>query len=282
MTTISQETAYNLFMDTVGAAAKLPVVKVKREAFLREQFKDSPYLNHILSNGPQTVYTTESLLKRADKVINTNTKQTATISLVSGLPSNPFTAIPLGAADVTQYFGYALHLAQQIAYLFGEDELFNSEKNKLTEEEKLRITIYLGIMFGASGASTLLLKTSKQLGPVLAKKIAAKTVTHTTWHPLMKKVAAVLGIKITKQTVNKAIIKGIPLMGGVISGGITYATFRPLGKKLAQTLAAKVDGTLETASDVSLRPEFKAMRRKDKADDEFILEGEFQEIEGQD
>lgn len=51
-------------LETVAALAKLPVVRVNREAFLRKQFKDSEYLNQILQDGPQSVYTPESLRKK--------------------------------------------------------------------------------------------------------------------------------------------------------------------------------------------------------------------------
>lgn len=60
-------------------------------------------------------------------------------SFVTGLPSNPVTALASGGADVVQYFGFALNLSQQIAYLFGEDDLFGGDYNQLPEEARIRI-----------------------------------------------------------------------------------------------------------------------------------------------
>ena len=38
----------------IGSVAKLPVSRVDREEFLRQQFADSEYLDEILEHGPAT------------------------------------------------------------------------------------------------------------------------------------------------------------------------------------------------------------------------------------
>ena len=86
--------------------------------------------------------------------------------------SFPVTALASGGADVVQYFGFALNLSQQIAYLFGEEELFSGDYNQLPEEARIRIVAYLGIMFGAGGASALIANVSKTAGKNLGKKVA--------------------------------------------------------------------------------------------------------------
>ncbi len=78
--------------------------------------------------------------------------------------SFPVTALASGGADVVQYFGFALNLSQQIAYLFGEEELFSGDYNQLPEEARIRIVAYLGIMFGAGGSSALIANVSKTAG----------------------------------------------------------------------------------------------------------------------
>ena len=40
----------------------------------------------------------------------------------------------------------------------------------------------------------------------------------------------------TKGIFGKAVSKAIPVLGGVVSGGITFATLRPMGFKLVRTL----------------------------------------------
>ena len=40
----------------------------------------------------------------------------------------------------------------------------------------------------------------------------------------------------TKEIFAKGVSKAVPLIGGVVSGGITFATMRPMGQRLADTL----------------------------------------------
>ena len=48
---MKQNDAYSVVIQTINAASQLPVVKVDREEFLRNQFKDSRYLDSILEHG---------------------------------------------------------------------------------------------------------------------------------------------------------------------------------------------------------------------------------------
>ncbi len=69
----TDEELYDVAINMIGSVAKLPVIRVDREAFLRQQFADSEYLDEILEHGPQHVYTVESLRKKADGVIKKST-----------------------------------------------------------------------------------------------------------------------------------------------------------------------------------------------------------------
>jgi hypothetical protein len=111
-------------------------------------------------------------------------------------------------------------------------------------------------MFGAAGAAGLVSNTSKVAGANLGKKVAAQALTKTGWYPLVKKVGAVIGMKITKKTVEKTITKAIPVVGGVVSGGLTYVTFRPMGHRLADALARNLNGDFDDR--LELNPKFAA------------------------
>lgn len=65
---VDQQQLQDTAMNMVGVAAKLPVVRVDREQFLRQQFGDSPHLDHILEHGPQVVYAPESLRKKRTRL----------------------------------------------------------------------------------------------------------------------------------------------------------------------------------------------------------------------
>ena len=242
-------------LDMVTALSKLPIVRVDREEFLRQQFKDSEYLDQILEDGPQSVYTPESLRNKADKIIAASTTSTSLTSFAAGLPGNPVAMIAAGGADVVQYFGFALNMAQKLAYLFGDDDLFSSDLDQLSEQTQNRIIAYLAAMLGVSGAATLVLNVSAKAGEVIGKKVAAKALTKTAWYPFMKKVMASIGVKITKQTVGKVVTKAVPVLGGVMSGGITYVTFRPMGKRFTDMLVKRANGDLDNDG-LELNPEF--------------------------
>lgn len=122
----TDEELYDVAINMIGSVAKLPVIRVDREAFLRQQFAGSEYLDEILEHGPQHVYTAESLRRKADGLIKKSTNQTTLAAFVAGIPGGP-AAVAAGGADVAQYFGFAINLAQKIAYLFGEDDLFTDE-----------------------------------------------------------------------------------------------------------------------------------------------------------
>lgn len=237
----SQDKLYSTTLQTIGAVSKLPIVRVDREAFLRKHFAGSPHLDVILRDGPQAVYTPESLRKKASSIIKTSTAKTSAASFATGLPGNPAVMVAAGGADVLQYFGFAINLAQQIAYLFGEDELFDGG-GQLSDAAQMRVIAYLGAMFGAAGAAALVAQTSKQAGATLGKKVAAQALTKTAWYPMVKKVGALVGKQVTKKTVEKTITKAVPVVGGVISGGLTYVTFRPMGNRLADAFVSNLTG----------------------------------------
>lgn len=255
MAKASDDKLYATTLQTIGAVAKLPIVRVDREAFLRKHFGESEHLEVILERGPQAVYDTESLRAKASTLVKNSAAKTSAASFASGLVANPVVAIPAGSADVVQFFGFAINLSQQIAYLFGEDELFD-DGGELSEAAQIRVIAYLGAMFGAAGAAALVSSTSKTAGAALGKKVAAQALTKTTWYPLVKKVGAAIGVKVTKKTVEKSITKFVPLAGGAVSGALTYATFRPMGHRLADTLAENLDGRFDDV--LELRPEFAA------------------------
>ncbi|MBB3325134.1 hypothetical protein [Microlunatus antarcticus] len=244
-------------LQTVGAVAKLPVVRVDREDFLRQQFAGSEHLDVILRSGPQTVYTLESLRHKASSITKNSAAKTSLVSFASGLPGNPAVMIAAGGADVAQYFGFAINLAQKLAYLFGEDDLFDGGSGEFPEAAQMRVIAYLGAMFGAAGAGALLSSTSKTVGANVGKKVAAQALMKTAWYPLVKKVGAAVGLKITKKTVEKTITKAVPVVGGVISGGLTYATFRPMGNRLTDTLIKNLNGDFD--DELKLNPEFASM-----------------------
>ena len=225
--------------ELIAKASELPIVSVNREEFLRKTFKGDPNIDVILEKGPQAVYTAESLKRKAKAVINGSTNKTAVASFLSGIPSNPTVALAAAGIDVTQYFGFAINLAQKIAYLFGAEDF----KELSSEEAQAKIMLLIGTMFGVETAKNGLVRVVVIAGDAVGKHVAAKALTKTTtWYPILKKIAWEIGQKITKQTVKDTIAKCFSVFGAVISGGVTWLTFRPLGNNLANVYVDILNG----------------------------------------
>lgn len=283
------ESAIQTTQTLVAKLASLSIVRVDREDFLRKTFGKSKYIDKILADGPQSVFTIDLLKEKADEIIKNTTRKTAAASFASGLPSNLAVAVATGSADIIQFFAFALNLAQKISYLFGEDDIFKyanfgadlirKDGTYVPEDAQVRMISYLGGMMGVNGAASLIVKTSQKAGANIGKKVAAQALTKTAWYPLLKKVCSYLGYKITKKTVESAINKTVPIFGGIISGGLTYATFKPMGTRLVDVFTKMLNGEYDIDMDKNINEAFaRSIEEIDRELDEDIIEGEYEEI----
>lgn len=227
-----------VFETILTNALKVPGVKVNRQTFLREIFQNKPQLvyNEIVELGPVAAGCTQKELdKLAANLIAKRTMQSTGISFAAGLPGGLAMAATI-PADTMQFFGMALRLAQEISYLYGGDDLWH---NGEVDDEKVQgqLILYCGVMFGVSGSSAAVKVLSSTIAKQVAKKLPQKALTKTIYYPIIKKVAAMLGVKMTKDTFAKGVAKAVPVVGGVVSGGLTFASMRPMGKRLASTLS---------------------------------------------
>ena len=124
--TASNDTANELVMENViSTAVQIPGVKVDRNKFLTEQFASSDYpIRDILELGPvEAGVTREELSKLSYKLIFIRTGQSSLASFVAGIPGGLAMAATI-PADILQFFGMALRLAQEISYLYGAKDLW--------------------------------------------------------------------------------------------------------------------------------------------------------------
>ena len=54
-------------------------------------------------------------------------------------------------------------------------------------------------------------------------------------YPIVKQVARAVGIKMTKEIFAKGVSKVVPVVGGVVTGGLTFITFKPCALKLQKS-----------------------------------------------
>lgn len=222
--------------EIICKAIQIPGVKVDRNKFLAEIFSSKvDLLENIINNGPIGVgITREEINNIANRLIMKRTSQSSIASFAAGIPGGlAMTAtIP---ADILQFFGMSLRLAQELSYLYGADDLW---KNGKIDDEKVKNQqiLYCGVMFGVSGAVSGVRVLSTQVAKTALKKIPQKALTKTFWYPMIKKICSFVGYTLTKKTLASGVSKAIPVIGGVISGTINFASMMPMARKLNDTL----------------------------------------------
>ncbi|WP_157276509.1 SHOCT domain-containing protein [Paenibacillus sp. Soil766] len=228
----------NTFELVLVNALKVPGVKVNRKEFLAHTLADyanSEQFAVVLDKGPVEAGIPLNIINKVAKsLIEKRTMQSTAVSFAAGLPGGLAMAATI-PADTLQFFGVALRMAQELAYLFGYKNMWDQDKLD-SERVKGELTIFLGVMFGVGGSASALKILSAKLSQQVLKKLPQQALTKTVYYPIIKKVAAAIGIKITKKTFAQGISKAIPVIGGIISGGLTYASMKPMGNRLRETL----------------------------------------------
>ncbi|MDD6175438.1 MAG: SHOCT domain-containing protein [Firmicutes bacterium] len=220
----------------ITTAVQIPGVKVNRKKFLAEIFAgEDDVVQDILDLGPiQANVSREKLQLLSSKLIFKRTSASSLASFVAGVPGGLAMAATI-PADVLQFFGMALRLAQELSYLYGAEDLWN-DGHPDSDKIQNQLILYCGVMFGVSGAVSGVRVISTQLAKTALKKLPQKALTKTFWYPIIKQIGKALSIKVTKTTVANGISKAIPIIGGVISGTINFASMMPMADRLQKTL----------------------------------------------
>ena len=221
----------------ISTAIQVPGVKVTRETFLREQFRDLPKdkIDLIIEMGPvEAGCTREELKKKASRIIKERTAISTGASFVAGIPGGWAMAATI-PADIIQFYGVALRMAQELVYLYGEADIW-CEGTPNADKVTNQLILYCGVMLGATGAAQTVRVMSSALAKQALKKLPQKALTKTFYYPVIKAILKFFGVSVTKSTFAKGVSKVIPVVGGVVSGGITLASMLPMGNRLAKTL----------------------------------------------
>lgn len=226
------------FETVLVEAAKLPMVKVDRELFLRKELRNR-YSKEVVDlaieyNPAYAGIDVADIGKIAKSCINAETTRVTAISAAAGIPGG-FAMIGTVPADFAQYFGHILRVLQELIYLYGWQDL-NLDESELNEETKNILILFVGIMFGVNGAVNAVNKIAGQIAKQVAKKLPQKALTKGVIYPIVKKICALLGLKMTKEIFAKGVSKAVPVIGAVVSGGLTLATFKPMSEKLKKYL----------------------------------------------
>lgn len=226
--------------DVILMAFKLPGVSVNREIFLRKELAtkyDAKIIDDVIVYNPMHAnISPEDIDKIAIAIIQNERLKVSGISAALGTPGGTamLATIP---ADIAQYYGCMLRVAQKLLYLYGFPQIEVKENEQTFDTETMnQIILCMGVMFGVANAKNGLLAIAKALGTGVEKQLINKALTKGTIYPIVKGISKWFGVKMTKEVFAGFFKKAIPLVGGVIGGGITYATFKPCCSKLKKVL----------------------------------------------
>ncbi|WP_406357951.1 hypothetical protein OHB56_35795 [Streptomyces sp. NBC_01635] len=229
------------FSAVLLAAAKLPGVRINREAYLRSALArhcSEDDIRRAIEETPAAAgIPVEVLDKAANDSIRFETGKVSALSAAAGIPG--IFALPATVpADVAQYFGHMVRIAQKLAYLYSWPDLFSDEGDDVDDATMGVLTLFFGVMFGTQSANAAVGKVAGMMSKQVAKKLPQKALTKGVVYPIVKKVAAYLGVQMTKQSFAKSVSKAIPVVGAVVSGGLTFATYLPMAKRLKTHLSS--------------------------------------------
>ena len=226
--------------DIIILGLKTPGIKISRSDFFTKELVKN-YSQDVIQ---QAISTTPSkagipldeIDKIADNVIKFERTCVTGISAALGTPGGATIAATI-PADIIQYYGYMLRAAQKLMYLYGFPEIDTKENEQNFDSETLNILIIcLGVMYGVAGANNAIKAMAKALACGVEKKLINTALTKGTVYPIVKSVAKWFGVRMTKDIFAGFFKKAIPVVGGVVGGGITYISFKPCCDKLKSSL----------------------------------------------
>lgn len=229
------------FTQTLEASAQLPGARIDRAAYLRGALKrycTDEQIERAIATSPAAAGISSDVITQVAKTsIKFETSKVTALSTAAGIPGG---VAMLGTvpADVVQYFAHVLRIAQKLAYIYSWPDLFADKSDGIDEATEGILTLFVGVMFGVHVAQAGVAKVADMMARQAVKKLPQQALTKGTLYPVVKKVATMLGVTMTKRVYAGAVAKVVPVIGAVFSGGLTLATFLPMSNRLQKHLAS--------------------------------------------
>lgn len=226
--------------DVIIMGLKVPGIRIDRAQFLQNELRTKlpqDVIDDAIAFNPLHAKIPSELIEKiADEVIKYERNCVSGISAALGMPGGVAMAATI-PADIAQYYGYMLRATQKLMYLYGFPAIDLDEKDQAFDSETMNtLIICLGVMYGVAGANNALKAMAKALATGVEKQLLRQALTKGTIYPIVKSVAKWFGVKMTKQVFAGFFKKAIPVVGGVVGGGITFVSFKPCCDKLRATL----------------------------------------------
>lgn len=223
-------------LDFLAKVVRVPGVRINREEFLRQELRklhlsDDVIARAIDSNLLHAGVSLTAIDRLAEEAISYETNKSAAISFVAGIPGG-FAMLGTIPADLMQYYAHALRIMQKLAYLYGWGELLPDGRD--TDDDTLGVlAVFFGVMLGVGGAAQSLTAFARLAAKTAYQNHATKrALMSITWYPVVKHSLRLIGINITKKSFAQGVSKVIPIIGGVVSGGMTFVSLQSQSTRL--------------------------------------------------
>ncbi len=226
--------------DIIILSMKAPGVHIHRADFLKKELTNKfpqEVIDKAIATTPANAgIPLEKINEIVDDVIKFERNCVSGISTALGVPGGWAMAATI-PADIIQYYGYTLRAIQKLLYLYGFPEIESEgEEVRLDSHTINQIILCLGIMNGIAGANNAMKGIARALATGVEKKLLNTALTKGTFYPLVKAIAKWFGVNMTKKVFAGFFKKAIPIVGGVIGGGITFFSFKPCCVRLKKVL----------------------------------------------
>lgn len=263
--------------DIITLAIKTPGVHITRSTFLqKELFKNHPQkvIDDSIARTPALAgITSKEIDKIADDIIKYERTCVSGISAALGVPGGWAMAATI-PADIIQYYGYTLRATQKLLYLYGFPEIDSDEEGLQLDSETINeLILCLGVMNGVAGANNAIKGMAKALAVGVEKKLLNMALTKGAFFPFVRSVMKWFGVKLTKSVFAGFFKKAIPVVGGVVGGGITFLAFKPCCYRLKNVLQ---DTMLSNPNHASTKEEDEVLDSIISGD---IIDADFEEYE---
>lgn len=219
---------------------KMPGAKIDRESYLRKTFRglSEEEIKICVTDSPVKVVPATVIEKAANTVIRSHTAQVTTLSAITGIPGG-LAMVAMIPADVANYYYHVVIVGQKLAYLYGFPDMID-ERGNLTGDGKIMLTAFIGVMNKVEMANKLIQKIAvemtKRMSEETAVRVAGNILSKQIVAQAVEVIARKLGTQIAAKNVGRGVAKAIPIVSGIICGGLTYASFKPQAKRLHEAL----------------------------------------------
>ena len=212
------------------------------EKFPKAKLDVQEYLKKISGEFGRKIYhpmdlyeiSDENIKKFLYKEIKFHANQSFVTDFTSSL-GGPITSVAIGVpASIIMYLRNILLISQKVAIATGIAP--NPLKPGITYEISLKESYidFLELMaygIGAGGTRELTKIIAQKFAEKKAKDIIRKRIQDELITKLAKKIAEVLGVKLTKSTISRTVLRTLPVVGGGISGVIGYKSITSFGER---------------------------------------------------